>query len=679
MADTTAAEEELQQEDETGLELEAVATVDGAIAKQQVMMQDFGQVADLSLEAEAESNDNQGMPGLIAEESNFVDEETEKVEANVEAEIEKDELEPEKTKPKSVNFAFASDSQEGTLIEDIGYDSNGNESDEEDFIRTLSHNKRQRYSKRKEEKVDQKKYFEDEKNKGFIDKMINYLRDIRYSTNANKKSTTLSKTRALLFTNQDAWLSYMINSNPDFSLDKLLIFHSSDLQQIKNPLPWMNMISGPSGQDNPGPRRERLKAFHRMKNFLMYEVENTDFDPVSEQGRGKMLLDNLKEIDNLCKRERIWSNLEKLEKAEARDKQTAMQILNPSNNKNTVDSVKNWFASSEFKEMLQKHNSVWENASVSEKVDGDDLTKFALFARFITMLLDRNRAANYRFTNSDLICAAKLWYPPTYQAESYVPIPSDWDVHKPDGGRQPDALQLKLSGKTAGLKGNIGTTVTIQGVALQLCNKYRDLKELLFSSEEIKPESCFFVNSKGEPLSDIQNTPGSLLEKFGRVTGIQRATVTQIRKALDSVVQRTEVSRKRINVVANHSEDVSLSHYDLEGSDARSEFMFQLSQAEGGHVDAEDPASVPDHLQAKRRKRDEEDQAVREAFVKETLAKSSKNKQPTTLSKTTKIYPQDRVFMQELLTKKKYYNLHPIRKNQIFPGRTIAKMIIFSD
>ena len=56
---------------------------------------------------------------------------------------------------------------------------------------------------------------------------------------------------------------------------------------------------------------------------------------------------------------------------------------------------------------------------------------------------------------------------------------------------------------------------------------YRDLKELHFGRENVKPGDYFFVNFEGKPLSDSADT--AIWTTFSKVTGISRANLTQIR------------------------------------------------------------------------------------------------------------------------------------------------------
>ena len=57
---------------------------------------------------------------------------------------------------------------------------------------------------------------------------------------------------------------------------------------------------------------------------------------------------------------------------------------------------------------------------------------------------------------------------------------------------------------------------------------YRKVRKILLDDDEDQTPD-FFMNSKKGTLQKLQNKPGSLLRKFGEVTGIENFTLTDIR------------------------------------------------------------------------------------------------------------------------------------------------------
>ena len=171
----------------------------------------------------------------------------------------------------------------------------------------------------------------------------------------------------------------------------------------------------------------------------------------------------------------------------------------------------------------------------------------------------------------------------------------------------------------------------------------------------------------------MTNTPGSLLDILGQVTGLEKPTVNSLRRGMESHIQKNEYSRKRINILQGHSESVGLSHYDKGSSDYRSNFIHELSQMEGSCSQVED--NLPEPAAAKRAKLEEEESELKAEIVEDKTKKSNHAKY--SICKSQKIMPDDREFLQKLFSEEKYKNLHRINKNKSFPGFRPFKIILY--
>ena len=350
-------------------------------------------------------------------------------------------------------------------------------------------------------------------------------------------------------------------------------------------------------------------------------------------------------------------------KEEEAAKRQAKEIKNPSVNTNEVNGPKTWFSSDTFQTLYGKFNKSWENAVKSksnipdEIISDTDFVDMGHFARFNAMLSDKNRNNSFEFSNKEYICGQKLWYPENYSFEDDK-LPEGWDVRKPQD-REHDQLQISLSGKKRGAK--MGSVLTLGGVTLDICSKYRDVKLLYFPQGEDNDQT-FFVNSKQEALAPLINTRGSLLDVYSGVIGVDHATVNSIRRSLEAFIRNNpdKIDRKRIRTVQSHSEEVGLAYYDRGAGDYRSGIVHKLSKEEGSHVKL---SPVPEDVAAKRAKRDKEDQKIRE----EASAGPS-NQVNISKSPTAKVLGEDRTFMQRLFSSQKYSALHSIVGTSQFPG-----------
>ena len=172
----------------------------------------------------------------------------------------------------------------------------------------------------------------------------------------------------------------------------------------------------------------------------------------------------------------------------------------------------------------------------------------------------------------------------------------------------------------------------------------------------------------------MKNTPGSLLDILGQVTGLEKPTINSLRRGMEPHVQKNEYSRKRINVLQGHSESVGLNHYDKGSSDYRSGFIHELSQTEGSCSQIEED-DLPEPAAAKRAKLEEKESELRAEIVEDKKKKSNHAKH--SICKSQKIMPDDREFLQKLFSEEKYKNLHRINKNKSFPGFRPFKIILY--
>ena len=92
------------------------------------------------------------------------------------------------------------------------------------------------------------------------------------------------------------------------------------------------------------------------------------------------------------------------------------------------------------------------------------------------MLQDKNRTSCYNFSERQYVCGQKLWFAQEEDSDE------GWNQHQPRD-RPHDGWQIKISGNTSGQKFGRTATVTLEGYAKDLIEKYRDLKAIVFKGE----------------------------------------------------------------------------------------------------------------------------------------------------------------------------------------------------
>ena len=306
------------------------------------------------------------------------------------------------------------------------------------------------------------------------------------------------------------------------------------------------------------------------------------------------------------------------------------------------------------------------NISVSQQFP---LTNSDLYYLIIAAVSDKNRPGAYAFSNAQFSCGQKIWFP---NAEDEVNM-DNWDIHQePNPSRDPDGWQIRLLGDSPGLKGKCGVTITIQGIAYELLQMYRDLKSIVHG-DELSGNDKFFINYEGKPLTLVSsNTSGGLWQEFGKATNVDGANQTSIRRGFEGYCQEKDVSRKRLKLLNNHSEEVGLQHYDQAGGDFRSGVIYNVSQREQGSsaVSKRSGSELEDEIKNKRAKLIEKDEELKTKMITETLFKPKASEKPRySTGKTMKILPNDRLFLQNLYSSEKYQSFHGISKEALFPGK----------
>ena len=147
-----------------------------------------------------------------------------------------------------------------------------------------------------------------------------------------------------------------------------------------------------------------------------------------------------------------------------------------------------------------------------------------------------------------------------------------------------------------------------------------------------------------------------------------------IRRALESKAQESQASAKRLNIINNHSQDVGLHHYDKSAPDYRSGFLHEVSQQEGSSV-IENNEELPDEVIARRLRMEERDKATKAKVTQDKLSGATKSRY--TLGRNMKIFPEEKRFIQDLLSDEKYRHLHPITYEDVFPGLSFALLGYF--
>ena len=539
-------------------------------------------------------------------------------------------------------------------------DSDFEDGDDKEYTEARIQLKKIRLERRKDAEMATKLCDMDE-NSSVIVEFERFLRSSKFETSTNQADlSTIRKHKGHLFLYEDSLLQYQYKKDPQYNLQRHFDPQSKLFLEVQDPTGvegWINSIAGSGGKDNPGRRKEMLKSHARWREFVQERLENENFgDGAEGHIRRDMVLKNFDKISKKVKDKKLFSKLSNLETSLRSKKQQAREIVYPSNNYQEQVIVKNWFLSKEAKKEEDSCLKIYNSCLSGSKVGSKDFNKFANWARFNVVLEDRNRRSVYSFSNGEFAARRPKYLPEKTEVgdavDKFDMLPDDWNPDVPhQEGEEPSCWVVDVSGTTKGLKGGRAAQIILTPRALECCLKYRDIKTEVF--ENVEDEAQFFVNIRGKPLTALQNTPGSLLDKLGSACGVNQPTVNSFRRAAEVKVQASPLMKASVENLQSHSRKVGLDHYDRSGDTTRANFIHQLSALESPSKAV--VPEVPEAVKLKRQKEQEEDRERVLRKAKDALLQDRMKKK----EKTSYLKLEDRDFLQKLFSSLKSYNVFP--------------------
>ena len=168
-------------------------------------------------------------------------------------------------------------------------------------------------------------------------------------------------------------------------------------------------------------------------------------------------------------------------------------------------------------------------------------------------------------------------------------------------------------------------------------------------------EDFFFKNGNGLPLARIQNTPGSWLNRIGRVTGVPKLSITDLRRAAEKQIQNDEQMKANAESLNFHKNEVGRVVYNQEyNMQMRGEYVNKIFIQEAGQNISSSSKELTqfekDRLERKRQMElDDEKNRIANAtlYLKEQQEKRNSS---IVYSKRVRVLPVDRLFLQKLFS-----------------------------
>ena len=547
------------------------------------------------------------------------------------------------------------------------------ENDDHEFTTARRISKRMRYEDRVVLKIIVSPSNE-EGNKEVVERFINFLK-CKYSVTLSKQRTsTYDFSLSHLFYYEDSLLNFELEKDPTYKLIQLVEFDHPKYRELSDPSEWILRAAGETGEDGSNDRVEMVKAWKRFYHFIKDQLNKsrvkcgTSIDPLM---RHQLLINNLDNLFNSIITNNLMKNAKITYKCEKREKENAEEYYSPNKRLAEKDAVKNWFNSQKYRLLLDENVELWRNTMETRNMSNKDFTRFAQFVKFTLCLISKNRNSVFKFTNKDYIWRKPLWTQDSNDTNyenlqlNCVPEPPQDDSSKP-----PDCWIIKLSGSGAGIKSQAAQTIFINRPCQDLLHKYSDLKQIFIP--DVALDAPFFVNLESKVLPDIQNTKGSLWDKFGQVTNLDKASINTIRRGLEHEVQSSPVALTKIQDIQSHSQETGTGAYYKTSPYVRASFMHKVANKEGANNFVENE-EIPEDIQKLREEREEnERKKCREA------AKSRKRKSQTRkrISQRTRLLPKDRDYLEGVFLDNKYEEIHNALKEK-FPPKRVFKRLFY--
>ena len=128
--------------------------------------------------------------------------------------------------------------------------------------------------------VPQLKLCELKQNSGIVSDFQKYLRNLRFSSSSEDDVSTIRKMSGHLFFYPDSLLHFLHDKIPDYNLERHLQPLKDDFIELEDPTKadgWLQSISGNSGKEQPGRRKEMMKAHSRWRDYCVEKISEADF------------------------------------------------------------------------------------------------------------------------------------------------------------------------------------------------------------------------------------------------------------------------------------------------------------------------------------------------------------------------------------------------------------------
>ena len=180
------------------------------------------------------------------------------------------------------------------------------------------------------------------------------------------------------------------------------------------------------------------------------------------------------------------------------------------------------------------------------------------------------------------------------------------------------------------------------------------------------------IGETGKSLGKLQNVTGSLLEKVGRVVGVPKLNITDVRKAAEAIIQRDERMKRKSTILNSHSQRVGETVYDQTTEQVRGEYVVSMEFKENEKKKKEKESPIDEEREKRKKKKELEDAKIsKEHADKYLLSLKERSQKNRGYSKRCKVKQIHKLFLMEIVFKEIFKS-----KVEVFPRGEIILITV---
>ena len=304
-------------------------------------------------------------------------------------------------------------------------------------------------------------------NSSFIEEFVKWL--------GNEENSTYRLSVGHLFNYPDSFTNFCTTNNPQFNLSRLINFkNGDDFLSLPSPISWYKKVGGRSGKDFVNRRTEQLKAFLRLKDFVVFKLNEEDFD-LTRISLKRDIRDHIKDVEQQIKDMNLFKKLSGMANAQTNRRKAMKELVfGEIDDEAEYVACKKWFQSKECEEVELEMQDIWTKAMELNSIPKREYDRFATCCLFEFSINDKTRPGAYGvLKNADYAKKVPVYLPKDFEGNDYDDLSEGHKVYKkPSVDAKPSQFEVRLYGDEGPLKGGKRHTLVINLRLFDILEKF---------------------------------------------------------------------------------------------------------------------------------------------------------------------------------------------------------------